>query len=85
MTKTGKRFNRITVGVDFRGGTPIPRDMGIAVEHVPGRLAAGDSTGTRLSVSQFLEAEDIQAFPDCANRSPAGGHAHGHICVRGDL
>ena len=54
-------LNRITVRSDILGGKPIIRDMRIAVEHVLGMLAAGDSPDTILAEYPILESEDIQA------------------------
>lgn len=42
-------LDRITVRADVFGGKPIIRDMRIAVEHVLGMLAAGDSAETILT------------------------------------
>ena len=39
---------RITVRPNVFGGKPLVRDMRIAVEHVLGMLAAGDSADTIL-------------------------------------
>ena len=65
-------LDRITIRPDVFGGKPIIRDMRIAVEHVLGMLAAGDSPETILSEYPFLEAEDIQACLLFAHRSMAG-------------
>ena len=43
------------------GGKPIIRGRRLAVEHVLGMLAAGDSIETILEGYPWLEAEDIQA------------------------
>ncbi|HET7294199.1 MAG TPA: DUF433 domain-containing protein [Vicinamibacteria bacterium] len=43
------------------GGKPIVRGRRLAVEHVLGMLAAGDTTATILKGYGWLEAEDIQA------------------------
>ena len=45
---------------DVFGGKPIIRDMRIAVEHVLGMLAAGDSAETILHEYPVLEPEDIR-------------------------
>ena len=52
---------RITVRPDVFGGKPLVRDMRIAVEHVLGMLAAGDSAETILEEYPDLTSEDIQA------------------------
>ena len=41
-------LKRITVCADIFGGKPIIRDMRIAVEHLLGMLAAGDTAPTIL-------------------------------------
>ena len=52
---------RITVNPAIFGGKPIIRGRRLAVEHVLGMLAAGDSMETILEGYTWLEAEDIQA------------------------
>lgn len=52
---------RITVNPDIFGGKPIIRGRRLAVEHVLGMLAAGDSAETILEGYSWLEPEDIQA------------------------
>ena len=64
------------------GGKPIIRDMRIAVEHVLGMLASGDTPETILSEYEFLEAEDIQACLLYAHRSLAGEQVHDRMTVR---
>ena len=44
MTANPELLQRITVRADVFGGKPIIRDLRIAVEHVLGMLAAGEST-----------------------------------------
>ena len=55
-------LERITVRADVFGGKPIIRDMRIAVEHILGMLAAGDTEETILEEYSILEVEDIQAI-----------------------
>jgi uncharacterized protein (DUF433 family) len=52
---------RITVNPKIFGGKPIIRGRRIAVEHVLGMLAAGDSPQAVLEAYPYLEPEDIQA------------------------
>ncbi len=52
---------RITVNPKIFGGKPIIRDRRIAVEHILGMLAAGDSPQAVLEAYPTLEPEDIQA------------------------
>ncbi len=76
-------LERITVRADVFGGKPIIRDMRIAVEHVLGMLAAGDSTETVLYEHPELELEDIQACLLFAHRSIAGEDVHERVPVHG--
>lgn len=75
-------LERITVRADVLGGKPIIRDMRIAVEHVLGMLAAGDSAETILHEYPVLEPEDIQACLLYAHRSIAGERVHERIPTR---
>ncbi len=59
MTQEAERLDRITVRADVFGGKPIIRDMRVAVEHVLGKLAAGDTAETILGEYSFLEPEGI--------------------------
>ena len=52
---------RITVDPQIYGGKPIIRGMRLAVEHVLGMLAAGDTPQAILEAYPDLEREDIQA------------------------
>jgi uncharacterized protein (DUF433 family) len=52
---------RITVNPLIFGGKPIIRGRRLAVEHVLGMLAAGDSPETILEGYSWLEPEDIRA------------------------
>ena len=72
MTGKTELLDRITVRTDIFGGKPIIRDMRIAVEHVLGKLAAGDKTETILEEYPDLHAEDIQACLLFAHRSLVG-------------
>jgi uncharacterized protein (DUF433 family) len=56
-----KLLERITVNPKIFGGKPIIRGRRLAVEHVLGMLAAGDTPETILSGYPWLEPEDIQA------------------------
>ena len=73
---------RITVRPDVFGGKPLVRDMRIAVEHVLGMLAAGDSADTILEEYPALTQEDIRACLLFAHRSIAGDRVHDRIPVR---
>lgn len=54
-------LQRITVNPKIFGGKPIIRGRRLAVEHVLGMLAAGDTAETILQGYPWLQAEDIQA------------------------
>jgi uncharacterized protein (DUF433 family) len=54
-------LERITFDPRIFGGKPIIRGRRLAVEHVLGMLAAGDSPETILSGYSWLEPADIQA------------------------
>ena len=56
-----KLLERITADPDIFGGKPIIRGRRLAVEHVLGMLAAGDSADTILSGYPWLDPEDIHA------------------------
>lgn len=52
---------RITVNPQIYGGKPIIRGMRLAIEHVLGMLAAGDTAQAILEAYPYLEPEDIRA------------------------
>jgi len=54
-------LKRITVNPKIFGGKPIIRGRRLAVEHVLGMLAAGDTAETILQGYPWLEKEDVQA------------------------
>jgi len=54
-------LRRITVNPAIFGGKPIIRGRRLAVEHVLGLLATGDSVQTILEGYPWLEPEDIRA------------------------
>jgi uncharacterized protein (DUF433 family) len=56
-----KLLDRIVVNPKIFGGKPIIRGRRLAVEHVLGMLAAGDTPETILAGYPWLEPEDIQA------------------------
>lgn len=56
-----KLLERITVNPNIFGGKPIIRGRRLAVEHVLGMLAAGDTPELLLQGYPWLEKEDIQA------------------------
>ena len=56
-----KLLERITVDPEIFGGKPIIRGRRLAVEHILGMLAAGDSVETILKGYPWLKPEDVQA------------------------
>jgi uncharacterized protein (DUF433 family) len=56
-----KILERITVNPKIFGGKPIIRERRLAVEHVLGMLAAGDTPETILQGHPWLELDDIKA------------------------
>ena len=54
-------LERIVVNPAIFGGKPIIRGRRLAVEHVLGMLAAGDTPETILSGYPWLEPEDVRA------------------------
>ena len=56
-----KLLDRITVDPKIFGGKPIVRGRRLAVEHVLGMLAAGDSPETILEGYPWLVMEDVMA------------------------
>ena len=83
MTTHPDLMQRITVREGVLGGKPIIRDMRIAVEHVLGMLAAGDSAETILREYPVLEPDDIQACLLYAHRSTAGEDVHQRVPISG--
>ena len=82
MTADPELLNRITVRADVFHGKPIIRDMRIAVEHILGMLASGDTAEAILQEYTVLEAEDIQACLLFAHRSIAGEQIHERMSVQ---
>lgn len=54
-------LKRITTNPAVLSGKPTVRGRRLAVEHVLGMLAAGDTTETLLAAYPWLEADDIRA------------------------
>ena len=61
-------LERITVNPKIFGGKPIIRGRRLAVEHVLGMLAAGDSPETILEGYPWMEMQDIRACLAYARR-----------------
>ncbi len=61
-------LERITIDPAIFGGKPIIRGRRLAVEHILGMLAAGDTAETLLACYPWLEAQDIQACLVYAHR-----------------
>ncbi len=65
-------LKRIVVRPDVFGGKPIIRGKRMAVEHILGMLAAGDTPEILLEGYEWLEPEDIRACLLYAYRLVAG-------------
>ena len=52
---------RITIDPKIFNGKPIIRGRRLAVEHILGMMAGGDTANDILSAYPWLEPEDIQA------------------------
>ena len=61
-------LQRITINLQIFGGKPIIRGHRLAVEHVLGMLAAGDTVETLLEGYPWLEKEDVLACLTYAHR-----------------
>jgi len=61
MEREAELLARITTNPEIFGGKPIVRGHRLAVEHVLGMLAAGDTPETILQGYAWLEPEDIWA------------------------
>jgi uncharacterized protein (DUF433 family) len=70
MMVKARVVERITIDPCIFGGKPIIRGRRLAVEHVLGMLAAGDTAETILKGYSWLEAEDIQACLRYAYTTP---------------
>jgi len=65
-------LQRITYNPDILGGKPTIRGRRLAVEHVLGMLAAGDTPELLMEGYEWLEREDILACLAYAYRAVAG-------------
>jgi uncharacterized protein (DUF433 family) len=74
-------LDRIEVNPKIFGGKPIIRGLRMAVEHVLGMLAAGDTPEKILQEYPFLEPEDIQACQLFAYRSVIGESVHERVSI----
>ena len=61
-------LDRITVNAAIFGGKPVIRGHRLAVEHVLGMLAAGDTIEGLLEAYAWLEREDVLACLAYARR-----------------
>ena len=82
MPTEAELLERITIRPDVFGGKPIIRDMRMAVEHILGKMAAGDTAETLLEQFPFLEPEDIQACLVFAHRSISGERVYERVKIR---
>ena len=82
MSDDHEILERITARPDVFGGKPIIRGMRIAVEHILGMLASGETAETILNEYPFLEAEDIRACLLYAHRSMAGEQVQERMAIQ---
>ncbi len=61
-------LDRITVNPNIFGGKPIVAGRRLAVEHVLGMLAAGDTIETILEGYPWLDRDDVRACIAYAHR-----------------
>jgi uncharacterized protein (DUF433 family) len=61
MDNENELLARITVNAEIFGGKPIIRGHRLAVEHVLGMLAAGDTPETIIEGYPWLEPQDVRA------------------------
>lgn len=71
MTQEQQLLDRITFNPDIFGGKPIIRGRRLAVEHVLGMLAAGDTNEDLLNAYPWLEKDDILACLAFAQKTVA--------------
>lgn len=74
-------LSRIEVNPHIFSGKPIIRGLRMAVEHVLGMLAAGDTPERILQEYPFLEPDDIQACLLLAYRSLTGEQVHERVAI----
>lgn len=67
-------LQRITINAAIFSGKPIIRGHRLAVEHILGMLAAGETVDTLLQAYPWLEREDVQACLLYARRLVAHEH-----------
>ena len=67
-------LRRITSNPDVFGGKPVIRNRRLAVEHVLGMLAAGDTPEVLLQGYPWLEPDDIRACLVYARRLVGDEH-----------
>ena len=63
-----KLLERITFNPEIFGGKPIIRGRRLAVEHILGMMASGDTAEVIIEGYPWLEKEDIQACIAYARR-----------------
>ena len=68
MNEEDKLLKRITFNPAIFNGKPIIKGRRLAVEHVLGMLATGDTAETILEGYPWLDMEDIQACLAYAHR-----------------
>lgn len=74
-------LKRIEVNPKIFGGKPIIRGVRIAVEHVLGMLASGETPDTILKEYTLLKPDDIRACLLFATRTLEGEQIHERISL----
>lgn len=75
-------LKRITVNPNIFGGKPIVRGRRLAVEHVLGMLAAGDTVEDLVRAYPWLERDDVLACLVYARR--VVGHERVEAAITGE-
>ncbi len=83
MDVSGDLLSRIEVNPEVFGGKPTLKGHRVAVEHILGLLAAGESVDHILLEYDFLKRADIQACLLYAHRTLQGEAVHTRLVQTG--
>ena len=84
MSDETRLLERITFNPDIFGRKPIIRGRRLAVEHVLGMLAAGDTAQDIVAAYDWLELDDIRACLVYAQRIVAHERVEPLLMASGD-
>lgn len=84
MSDETRLLERITVNPEIFGGKPIIRGRRLAVEHVLGMLAAGDTAQDIVAAYDWLELDDVRACLVYAQRIVAHERVEPLVMAGGD-